>query len=107
MPPLRRLPRESGVDSASGRVSRDAPAPHAVNETKLAILAVMRELDRPVTAEELHAVWGGNKRLSVFEYHLSTLVMLGIAELIIGSELRFSLCVQSAVARFPAKLPKR
>jgi|GEM_PF-2053827 len=65
--------------------------PPIVNETKLHIIAVMGELARPVTAAGLHTLWGGRKPLSVFDYHLCTLVKAGVAEVVLGPELRFRL----------------
>jgi hypothetical protein len=65
--------------------------PHAVNETKQAIVAVMREMGHPVSAEELYVLWKGTKNQAVFDYHLSTLVKAGIAKLVIGPQLRFCL----------------
>ncbi len=74
------------------------PVPYVVNETKLRIIAVMEELDRPVSAAELYAAWDGSKKLSVFDYHLSSLVRAGIAEIVSGPELSFSLI--TAAKRF-------
>ncbi len=68
-----------------------APAPGVVNETKVGIVAVMRELDIATTSSELHAIWDKSKPLAVFDYHLSTLVRAGIAEIVSGPELRFRL----------------
>jgi hypothetical protein len=68
-----------------------------VNETKAGIVAEMQELGRAITSPELHAIWGKSKPLSVFDYHLSTLVRAGFAELIIGPELRFRLTAGVAV----------
>jgi hypothetical protein len=77
-------------------VPRAIVVPYDINETKLQIIAAMGRLDggrfdRSVSVAELYAVWDGSKRLSVFEYHLSTLVRAGIAEVISGPELRFRL----------------
>jgi hypothetical protein len=71
-------------------VNRTAPAP-VVNETKLAIVAVMQELERPVTSSELQGVWADHKDLKIFEYHLSTLVKAKVAEVVYGPELHFRL----------------
>ena len=61
------------------------------NETKASVIAVMGELDRPVTSSELHAIWHGEKPLATFNYHLSTLVKAGVAEVVFGPELHFQL----------------
>jgi hypothetical protein len=75
----------------SGRtLDRAAPAPAIVNQTKLAMIAVMQQLDSPVSSIELQRIWAEHKELSIFEYHLSTLVSARVAEIVIdGSELRF------------------
>jgi len=62
-----------------------------VNQTKLAIIAVMQELDRPVSSIELQAIWTEPKALEIFEYHLSTLVKAKVAEVVYGPELHFCL----------------
>jgi hypothetical protein len=67
------------------------PVPLAVNETKLAIVAVMQELDRPVSSIELQMIWAEHKDLKIFEYHLCTLVKAKVAEVVYGPELRFGL----------------
>jgi hypothetical protein len=68
------------------------PVPVAVNETKVAIVAVMGELGRPVSSTELQGVWAELKSLSIFEYHLATLVSARVAEMVIdGPEMRFCL----------------
>lgn len=66
--------------------------PVIVNQTKLAIVAVMQQLDRPVSSVELQAIWAEYKDLKVFEYHLSTLVKAGVVEMVFGRpELHFRL----------------
>lgn len=65
-----------------------------VSETKLAIVAVMQELDCPVTSTELREIWAEHKDLKVFEYHLSTLVTAKVAEVVYGPELHFRLTVK-------------
>jgi hypothetical protein len=65
--------------------------PPIVNETKLHIMSVMGELGRPVVAAELFALWSGTKTLSVFDYHLCTLVKAGVVEVVSGPELHFHL----------------
>lgn len=72
-------------------MDRAASAPVVVNDTKLAIVAVMQELDRPVSSLELQAIWAEHKDLKVFEYHLSTLVKAKVAEVVYGPELHFRL----------------
>lgn len=85
---------EGGVQAPEGC----APAPSVVNETKVGIVAVMQELGRPTTSHELYAIWGRSKPEAVFDYHLSTLVRAGFAEIIIGPELRFRLKATVAVS---------
>lgn len=62
-----------------------------VHEAKTAIVAEMRELDRPVPSKELHPNLGGAWSLEAIEYHLSTLVKTRVAEIVFGPELHFSL----------------
>jgi len=57
----------------------------------LAVVAVMQELDRPVTSSELQRVWADHKDLKIFEYHLCTLVKAKVAEVVYGPELHFRL----------------
>ena len=68
-----------------------ASAPIIVNQTKLAIVAVMQQLDRPVSSVELQMIWAEHKALEVFEYHLSTLVKAKVVEVAYGPELHFRL----------------
>ena len=77
----------------SGRTLDQAvPAPVIVNQTKLAIVAVMQQLGCPVTSVELQKIWAEHKTLEIFEYHLSTLVKARVVELVFGcSELHFRL----------------
>lgn len=83
----------------SGRIlDRAAPAPVVVNQTKLAIVAVIQELDCPITSTELQVIWAEHKDLKIFEYHLSTLVTAGIAEVAYGPELHFRLVSEPEVA---------
>jgi hypothetical protein len=72
-------------------LGRAASAPVVVNDTKLAIVAVMQELDRPVSSIELQAIWAEPKDLRIFEYHLCTLVKAKVAEVVYGPELHFGL----------------
>jgi len=92
MPAQKRLHDGAGADHGSGSGRKGlACARSRVNETKATIIAVMREIDRPVASKELHSIWSEDKPLATFEYHLSTLVMAGVAELVIGPELYFRL----------------
>jgi hypothetical protein len=81
---------------ATGRNGRTldgaAPAPVIVNQTKLAIVAVMQPLDGPVSSIGLQKIWAEHKALEIFEYHLSTLVKARVVEMVFGcSELHFRL----------------
>ena len=82
--------RRVKTTSGSGRKGA-APAPVLVNQTKVAIIAVMQELERPVSSIELQAIWAEHKDLRIFEYHLSTLVKAKVAEVVYGPELHFQL----------------
>lgn len=87
-----------------------APALRLVNETKLAIVAAMLELDRPVTSSDLQAFWQKPKALEIFEYHLNTLVEAEMAELVVDpDELRFRLngSNQQGIEEFLASMPLR
>jgi len=55
------------------------------------MIAVMGEFDRPMTSAELYGIWDGTKPLQAIEYHLSTLVKAGVAEVVYGPELHFCL----------------
>lgn len=78
------LLKDYGADEGSGNERLDPPrARSRINLTKAAIVAVMREFDRPLSAEELYAIWNGDKPLGVFEYRLSMLVAIGVAEPVI------------------------
>lgn len=84
--------RRVKATGGSGRtLDRAAPASVIVNQTKLAIIAVMQQLDSPVSSIELQKIWAAHKALEIFEYHLCTLVKAGVLELVAGPELRFSL----------------
>jgi hypothetical protein len=92
MPASSLLPKRLWVGAARGNGGAlSAPVPLAVNETKLAIVAVMQELDRPVMAIELQMIWAEHKDLRIFEYHLATLVKTKVAEVVHGPELHFRL----------------
>lgn len=76
----------------SGRtLDRAAPAPVIVNQTKLAIVAVMQQLGCPVLSIDLQKIWAEHKDLKIFEYHLSTLVKAKVVEVAYGPELHFHL----------------
>lgn len=62
-----------------------------IQEAKAAIVAEMRELDRPVTSQELYKNLGGAWSLKAIEYHLSALVTTGVVEIVFGPELHFRL----------------
>lgn len=70
---------------------RPKDARPVVSETKVLMIAVMGEFDRPMTSAELYAIWDGTKPLQVIEYHLSTLVKARVAEVVYGPELHFGL----------------
>jgi hypothetical protein len=72
-------------------LNRAASAPVVVNQTKRAIVAVMQQLDSPVTSTELQKIWAEHKALEIFEYHLSTLVKAKVVEVAYGPELHFRL----------------
>ena len=76
----------------SGRSLDRASAPIVVNETKLAIVAVLRQLDSPVSSLDLQRIWAEHKALEIFEYHFSTLVQARVVEMVFGCpELHFRL----------------
>ena len=78
-----------GIDG-TGRLSQVGARFH-IHEAKTAIVAEMRELDRPVTSKELYARLDRAWSLEAIEYHLSTLVRTGVVEIVFGPELHFSL----------------
>lgn len=78
-----------GIDG-TGRYLRLSARSH-IHEAKNAIVAEMRELDRPVTSKELYARLGRAWSLRAIEYHLSTLVKKKVVEIVFGPELHFSL----------------
>jgi hypothetical protein len=59
-----------------------------VNETKEAIVGVMYAFGRPVIKREIHQVWGGCKTPSILDYHLRTLIEMGVVEIVGGAELQ-------------------
>lgn len=61
------------------------------HEAKKAIVAKMRELNRPVTSKELYAKLDRAWSLKAIEYHLDTLVKTGITEVVFRRELHFRL----------------
>jgi hypothetical protein len=82
--------RRKAIDG-SGRIDRTASAPVIASEAKAAIIAEMRELDRPVTSKELYARLERAWSLKAIEYHLSTLVKTKVVQIVFGPELHFSL----------------
>lgn len=90
--------RTKATDGSGGAL-KAAPAPVIVNEIKLAIMAVMQELDHPVTSGELQAIWAEHKPLEVFEYHLVTLVKTKVVGVVFGPELHFRLARQKRDGR--------
>jgi hypothetical protein len=74
----------------TGRFLRFGARSH-IHEAKRAIVAEMRELDRPVTSKELYARLGRAWSLKAIEYHLSTLVRTKVVEIVLGPELHYSL----------------
>lgn len=74
-----------------------------MSETKILMIAVMGEFDRPMTSAELYAIWDGTKPPRAIEYHLSTLVKAGVAEVVFGPELHF--CLTPASGDSKSHLP--
>jgi hypothetical protein len=92
MPAQLRSSEGIGADTKGGNgrnLDRAASVPLVVNETKLAIVAVLQELDSPVSSIDLQKIWAEQKALEIFEYHLSTLVKAKVAEVVYGPELHF------------------
>jgi hypothetical protein len=79
------------TDEAGHTLDRAASSSVTVNQTKLAIVAVMQQLDCPVTSIDLQKIWAEHKALEIFEYHLSTLVKAKVVEVAYGPELHFRL----------------
>jgi hypothetical protein len=63
-----------------------------VSENKLAVAAEMKKAGHPVTAEEMYEVLAELMPLAALEYHLSTLVMAGVAKPLFGPEIYFPIC---------------
>jgi hypothetical protein len=97
------MPAPLGAKTKDGseRTVGNALAPVVVNQTKLAIVAVMQELDRPITSTELQVIWAEHKDLKIFEYHLCTLVKAKVMEVVYGPELHFRLTAESRGAGLP------
>lgn len=74
----------------TGRLSQVSARSH-IHEAKEAIIAEMRELNRPVTSKELYAKLDRAWSLKGIEYHLDTLRKTRIVEVVLGPELHFSL----------------
>jgi hypothetical protein len=92
--------RAAGVDG-TGRLSQVSARSH-IHEAKKAIVAEMRELDRPVTANELYARLDRAWSLKAIKYHLSALVKTRVVEIVLGPELHFSL-TESGKKGFPGR----
>lgn len=85
-------------DDGTGR-SGLGSARSVVNETRVLIVRVMRELDRPATVEEIHKRLDSDTRQEVVEYHLSTLRAFRILKLVSGGpDLRFQLVSEAEEA---------
>jgi len=78
-----------GIGGTGRRLRLDARS--HIQEAKTAIVAEMRELDRPVTSAELHKNFDGAWSLTEIEFDLSSLVKEKIVEVAYGPELHFSL----------------
>jgi hypothetical protein len=91
MPAQRDLPEGLRADGTGGTGRLRLDARSRVHEAKIAIVAVMRVLDRPVTSKELYARLDRAWSLKAIEYHLSILVKAGVVEIVFGPELHFSL----------------
>jgi len=76
--------------TGTGRLSQISVRSHT-HPAKKAIVAKMRELDRPVTSKELYAKLDGRWSLKAIEYHLVTLVEINVVEVIYKAELHFDL----------------
>jgi hypothetical protein len=82
--------RRANATDGSGREST-APVPVPVNKARLAIVAEMRELNRPATSKELYARLDRAWSLKAIEFHLSVLVRKRVVKIVVGRELLFSL----------------
>jgi hypothetical protein len=58
----------------------------------------MHEFGSAVTVQELSWVWGEYKNPSILEYHLRSLVKLGVVEIVGGPDLRFGLVDETEAA---------
>lgn len=74
----------------TGRLSQVGVRSYA-HPAKVAIVAEMRELNRPVTSKLLYAKLDRAWSLRAIEYHLDTLRKTGIVEVVFGPELHFDL----------------
>jgi hypothetical protein len=94
----RRMPAQLGLLKAlwadgmdgTGRYLRLDARSH-IQEAKKAIVAEMRELNRPVTSAELHKNLDGAWSLKEIEFDLSTLLKEKVVEVTYGPELHFDL----------------
>jgi hypothetical protein len=90
LPPLLEGRRKVMDQGGRTRASRGCVRP-SVNETKLAVVAVMHAFGRPVTAPEPYRVWGECKGPAILDYHLRSLMEMGVVEVVCGPELHFGL----------------
>lgn len=74
----------------TGRFSQVSVRSYA-HPAKVAIIAEMRKLNRPVTSKLLYAKLERAWSLRAIEYHLDTLRKTGIVEVVFGPELHFDL----------------
>jgi hypothetical protein len=94
------------LDDKAGCPPRPKDARPIVSETKLAIAAEMERAGRRVTSEEMREALEAALPLAAIEYHLSTLVVAGVAKAIFGPEVEFQHISQGAVPSALAE-PKR
>jgi hypothetical protein len=75
-------------DDQAGRLGLGGARP-LVNENKLAIAAELWRTGHPMSSSEVREVLGEIMPLAAVEYHLSTLVMAGVAKPLFGPEIYF------------------
>lgn len=68
-----------------------------VNENKLSIATKLRRTGHPMTSGEIRDVLEEEMPLAAVEYHLSTLVKVGVAQPLFGPEIYFQHVSQGAV----------
>jgi hypothetical protein len=81
------LASERNEGKGAGRLPVGVRLP--LNENKLAIATQLGEVDHPMTAGEIQEALGELLPLSAIEYHLSTLVVIGIAKPLFSPEIYF------------------